>query len=71
MNIKLKQLLREFGVEVAKGQVAYSAEEAVAVAKTLGGPVWVVKAQIHAGGRGAGHFKGTSPIRVRANCQIP
>ena len=62
MNIheyQAKQLLREFGVEVAKGQVAYSAEEAVAVAKTLGGPVWVVKAQIHAGGRGAGHFKGT------------
>lgn len=55
MNIheyQAKQLLAKYGVAVAKGGVAYTAEEAEAAAKELGGPVWVVKAQIHAGGRG-------------------
>src|SRR6476661_9009854 len=55
MNIheyQAKQVLREFGVAVPKGKPAFSVEEAVAAAKELGGPVWVVKAQIHAGGRG-------------------
>ncbi|SIT67417.1 ADP-forming succinate--CoA ligase subunit beta [Edaphobacillus lindanitolerans] len=47
-----KQLLREFGVEVPKGMVAFSPEEAVKAAKELGSAVTVVKAQIHAGGRG-------------------
>ncbi len=47
-----KAVLREFGVPVAYGLPALSVEEAVAAAKKLGGPVWVVKAQIHAGGRG-------------------
>ncbi|MBX3520131.1 MAG: ADP-forming succinate--CoA ligase subunit beta [Xanthobacteraceae bacterium] len=47
-----KAVLREFGVPVANGIPALSVEEAVAAAKKLGGPVWVVKAQIHAGGRG-------------------
>jgi succinyl-CoA synthetase beta subunit len=47
-----KAVLREFGVPVAYGLPAFSVEEAVAAAKKLGGPVWVVKAQIHAGGRG-------------------
>jgi succinyl-CoA synthetase beta subunit len=47
-----KAVLREFGVAVANGIPALSVEEAVAAAKKLGGPVWVVKAQIHAGGRG-------------------
>jgi succinyl-CoA synthetase beta subunit len=47
-----KAVLREFGVPVSYGLPALSVEEAVAAAKKLGGPVWVVKAQIHAGGRG-------------------
>ncbi len=60
MNIheyQAKQLLAKFGVTVPRGGVAYTAEEAEGVAKTLGGPVWVVKSQIHAGGRGKGKFK--------------
>jgi succinyl-CoA synthetase beta subunit len=55
MNIheyQAKELLGKFGVAVPKGGVAYTAAEAVEVAQRLGGPVWVVKAQIHAGGRG-------------------
>jgi succinyl-CoA synthetase beta subunit len=55
MNIheyQAKQLLREYGVPVPRGEPAFSPDEAAAAAKTLGGPVWVVKAQIHAGGRG-------------------
>jgi succinyl-CoA synthetase beta subunit len=57
MNIheyQAKALLAKYGVAVPDGGVAYTAQEAVAVAKRLGGPVWVVKAQIHAGGRGKG-----------------
>jgi succinyl-CoA synthetase beta subunit len=57
MNIheyQAKELLAKFGVAVPRGGVAYSAAEAVEVARRLGGPVWVVKAQIHAGGRGKG-----------------
>jgi succinyl-CoA synthetase beta subunit len=60
MNIheyQAKQLLAKYGVAVPKGGVAYTADEAVKVAEDLGGPVWVVKSQIHAGGRGAGRFK--------------
>ncbi|MGC9163450.1 MAG: ADP-forming succinate--CoA ligase subunit beta [Thiomonas sp.] len=49
-----KQLLREHGVPVPRGKPAFTVDEAVAVAQELGGPVWVVKAQIHAGGRGKG-----------------
>jgi succinyl-CoA synthetase beta subunit len=49
-----KQLLAKHGVAVPNGIVAYTAAEAEGVAKELGGPVWVVKAQIHAGGRGKG-----------------
>ncbi len=55
MNIheyQAKELLSQFGVKVPKGAVAYTAEEAVAAARRLGGPRFVVKAQIHAGGRG-------------------
>jgi len=51
-----KELLRKYGVAVPDGHVAWTPDEAVAVAKKLPGPVYVVKAQIHAGGRGAGHF---------------
>ena len=49
-----KAVLKEFGVPVAVGLPAFSVDEAVAAAEKLGGPVWVVKAQIHAGGRGKG-----------------
>ena len=55
MNIheyQAKTVLRELGVPVPRGLPAFSVEEAVAAATELGGPVWVVKAQIHAGGRG-------------------
>jgi len=51
-----KRLLEKYGVNVLKGGVAHTPKEAEAVAKDLGGPVWVVKAQIHAGGRGKGTF---------------
>ena len=49
-----KEILRQFGVPVPRGIPCFSVDEAVAAANTLGGPVWVVKAQIHAGGRGKG-----------------
>ncbi len=49
-----KELLRQFGVVVPRGIPVFSVEDAVAAAEKLGGPVWVVKAQIHAGGRGKG-----------------
>lgn len=55
MNVheyQAKELMRKFGIKVLNGQVAKSVDEAVAGAKKLGGSVWVVKAQIHAGGRG-------------------
>ena len=57
MNIheyQAKRLLASYGVAVAEGAVAYTPKEAESVAKKLGGAVWVVKAQIHAGGRGKG-----------------
>jgi succinyl-CoA synthetase beta subunit len=49
-----KELLRQFGIPVPRGYAAFSVREAVEAAQKLGGPVWVVKAQIHAGGRGKG-----------------
>ncbi|MBC3831611.1 ADP-forming succinate--CoA ligase subunit beta [Undibacterium amnicola] len=49
-----KEILRKYGVTVPRGIPCMSVEEAVKAAETLGGPVWVVKAQIHAGGRGKG-----------------
>jgi len=49
-----KELLREFGVPTPRGIACFSVDEAVAAAQKLGGDVWVVKAQIHAGGRGKG-----------------
>jgi succinyl-CoA synthetase beta subunit len=55
MNVheyQAKDLMRKFGIKVLNGQVAKTVDEAVAGAKKLGGSVWVVKAQIHAGGRG-------------------
>ena len=71
MNIheyQAKQLLRKYGVAVPQGGVAHSVEEAATQAQELGGPVFVVKSQIHAGGRGAGRFKdnpdGKGGVRV-------
>jgi succinyl-CoA synthetase beta subunit len=71
MNIheyQAKSLLQKFGVAVPKGGVAYTPQEAEKVARTLPGPVFVVKAQIHAGGRGAGRFadnpQGKGGVRV-------
>ena len=49
-----KEVLRHFGVVTPRGVVCFTVDEAVAAAATLGGAVWVVKAQIHAGGRGKG-----------------
>ena len=49
-----KEILKKFGVTVPRGKPAFSVDEAVKVAEELGGRVWVVKAQIHAGGRGKG-----------------
>jgi len=63
MNIheyQAKQLLAKYGVAVPKGGVAYTADEAAKAAEELGGSIWVVKSQIHAGGRGAGRFKDDS-----------
>src|SRR3569832_523483 len=60
MNIheyQAKELLAKFGVPVPAGHAAMSVDEAVAAARQLPGPLWVVKAQIHAGGRGKGKFK--------------
>ncbi len=57
MNIheyQAKELMAQYGVPVSKGGVASTVEEAMAVVKSIDGPVWVVKAQIHAGGRGKG-----------------
>ena len=63
MNIheyQAKAVLKEFGVPVSRGVPILKAEEAEAAAKELGGPLWVVKSQIHAGGRGKGKFKEAS-----------
>ncbi len=57
MNIheyQAKQIFAKYGVPTPKGKIAHSVEEAVKNAEELGGPIWVVKAQIHAGGRGLG-----------------
>src|SRR5262249_742739 len=66
MNIheyQAKAVLREFGVPTPRGYAAFSVEEAVKAARNLATPVVVVKAQIHAGGRGkAGGVKGAKPV---------
>ena len=71
MNIheyQAKELLRRYGVAVLDGHVAFTADEAAAAARKLPGPVYVVKSQIHAGGRGAGRFmddpNGKGGVRV-------
>ncbi len=71
MNIheyQAKQILRKYGVATSEGEVAFTPEEAEKIAKKLGGKLWVVKSQIHAGGRGKGKFKnnpsGKGGVRV-------
>jgi succinyl-CoA synthetase beta subunit len=64
MNIhehQAKAVLSEFGVAVPRGYPAFTVDEAVKAAEQLGGPVFVVKSQIHAGGRGKGRFEGLGP----------
>ena len=75
MNIheyQAKELLKKYNVAVPAGIAAMSVEEAVAASKQLPGPLYVVKAQIHAGGRGAGKFKnspeGKGGVRL---CKTP
>jgi len=67
MNIheyQAKNILADYGVNIPRGREAYSVEEAISVAKEIGGEKWVVKAQIHAGGRGkAGGVKIAGSIR--------
>ncbi len=63
MNIheyQAKAVLKEFGVPVSNGRAIMQASEAESAAKALGGPLWVIKSQIHAGGRGKGKFKEAS-----------
>jgi succinyl-CoA synthetase beta subunit len=74
MNIheyQAKALLKDYGVGVLRGQVAYTPEEAEGAARELGGPMWVVKAQIHAGGRGKGGgvklARSVEEVRQQAN----
>ena len=59
-----KEIFRKYGVATPRGIPAFSIDEAVEAAKTLGGSVWVVKAQIHAGGRGKGEI-GRASCRER------
>ena len=65
-----KEILRQFDVPVPRGYPAFTVQEAVEAAEKLGGPVWVVKAQIHAGGRGKGGgvkvAKSLDDVRARA-----
>src|SRR5690348_18490102 len=65
MNIheyQAKALLGEFGVPISKGFPVLRPDDADAAVKALPGPVWVVKSQIHAGGRGKGKFKEASAV---------
>ncbi len=73
MNIheyQAKEVLRSFGVPTGKGHAAFSVDEAVKSAESMPGPVWVVKAQIHAGGRGKGGgvkvIKSVADVRTEA-----
>jgi succinyl-CoA synthetase beta subunit len=66
-----KEILRQFGVPTPRGMACFSVDEAMAAAEQLGGAVWVVKAQIHAGGRGKGGGVkvARSPEQVRSAAQ--
>ena len=73
MNIheyQAKELLRRYGVAVLEGHVAWTPEEAEAAAAKLPGPVYVVKSQIHAGGRGAGRFTDDPTARAASASQV-
>ncbi len=64
MNIheyQAKELLAQHGIAIPAGYAAMTVEEAIAAAKKLPGPLWIVKSQIHAGGRGKGKFKELAP----------
>jgi succinyl-CoA synthetase beta subunit len=69
-----KEILRQFGVPVPRGIPAFTVQEAVEAAQKLGGPVWVVKAQIHAGGRGKGGgvklARSIDEVRELAGCML-
>ena len=70
MNIheyQAKELLAKFGVGVPAGHAALTVDEALAAARQLPGPLYVVKAQIHAGGRGKGKFKELGPTQGRCS----
>jgi succinyl-CoA synthetase beta subunit len=72
MNIheyQAKAVLKAFGLPVSKGVPIFKPEEAEAAARELGGPVWVVKSQIHAGGRGKGTFKG-APAGAKGGVRV-
>jgi len=72
MNIheyQAKAVLKEFGLPVSRGVAIFNPSEAEAAAKELGGPVWVVKSQIHAGGRGKGTFKG-APAGAKGGVRV-
>ncbi|WP_375465785.1 ADP-forming succinate--CoA ligase subunit beta [uncultured Methylobacterium sp.] len=72
MNIheyQAKAVLKEFGLPVSRGVPIFKPEEAEAAARELGGPVWVVKSQIHAGGRGKGTFKG-APAGAKGGVRV-
>ena len=72
MNVheyQAKELLRQYGVPLAR-YTAFTVDEAVKAAQTLPGPVWVVKVQIHAGGRGKGKFK-EAEAGDKAACASP
>ena len=76
MNIheyQAKELLRGYGVAVPEGHVAWTPDEAAEAARRLPGPVFVVKSQIHAGGRGAGRFaddpSGKGGVRVTRSAE--
>ncbi|MCJ2014482.1 ADP-forming succinate--CoA ligase subunit beta [Methylobacterium sp. J-076] len=72
MNIheyQAKAVLKEFGLPVSRGVAIFDAAEAEAAARELGGPVWVVKSQIHAGGRGKGTFVG-APAGAKGGVRV-
>ena len=75
MNIheyQAKGLLRSYGAPVSDGRIVVKSEDAKTAAGELDGPIWVVKAQIHAGGRGKGCLLYTSPSpRDRTRARMP
>ena len=72
MNIhehQAKEILKSFGAPVAKGVAVFSIDEAKTAVANLPGPVWVVKSQIHAGGRGKGTFK-ELPLNAKGGVRV-